>query len=497
MKPGAVLLLVLVTSCPALLWAQASTADLLQARRLYEQKKYSEAAAILERADAAGRAAPADLLLLGMCDTALGLYDKAGQALDKAAILEPNSAGLMAARANIAFMQKRFSDAYKLFSAAHDRDPASATALAGMAASEVNAGVELFSKGEVEKARAAFNHALELDPRSLTALRNIGVLELQLGFPAKAADALEKALALAPEDPQLLRFAFIARSRLGETSAELAILDRLIAVQPADPETWAAKGKLLASQGRTTEANESFQKAVEKGSQDPQPYFALGSARRNRFLLHDAIARAVQLAGALQLEAVQAAQKIRGKDDLKGLNLITTQVSEVRATLGSAIVLLRVIDGDELFEEDLARLQSWYPGSVELRIALARYHAEKEQWQEALAVWKDLLRDHPLEAEAQRGAGQALENLGQRDQAVVSYLRALDLEPTVAELYGSLDRLYANDPEGLRQLLLDRSYRDTRNALLFRELAKVEATLGLASDVEAHNARAAQIESGK
>jgi tetratricopeptide (TPR) repeat protein len=496
MRRVAVLLLVLITFSPALLPAQASTADLLQARQLYEQKKYAEAAAILERADTAGRAMPADLLLLGMCDTALGLYDKAGRALDKAALLEPNSIPLMEARANIAFMKKRYSDAYKLFSAAHDRDPSSATALAGMVASEVNAGVELFSKGEAEKARAAFHHALELDPRSVTALRNIGVLELQLGFPAKAAGALEKALALAPEDPQLLRFAFIARSRLGDIAAELAILERLIAVQPADPETWAAKGKLLALQGRTAEANQAFQKAVEKGSQDPQPYFALGSAQRNRFLLHDAIARAVQLAGALQLEAVQAAQKIKGKDDLKSLNLITTQVSDVRATLGSAVTLLREIDGETLFEEDLARLQSWYPGSVELRIALARYHAEKAQWQEALAAWQGLLRDHPLEAEAQRGAGQAQESLGLRDQAIVSYLRALDLEPKAAELYGALDRLLVNDPEGLRQLLLDRSYRDTRNALLFRELAKVEAALGLASDAEAHNTRAAQIESG-
>jgi tetratricopeptide (TPR) repeat protein len=497
MKPGAALLLVLAALFPASLSAQTSTADLLQARQLYEQKRYGEAAAILERVDTAGKAKPADLLLLAMCDTALGLYDKAGRVLDKAAILEPNSAPVMAARANIAFMQKRFSDAYELFRAAHERDPSSAAALAGMVASEVNAGVELFSKGEVEKARAAFNHALELDPRSAAALRNIGILELQLGFPAKAADALEKALALSPVDPQLLRFAFVARNRLGDIPAELAILDRLIAVLPADPETWAAKGKLLASQGRTAEANQAFQKAVEKGSQDPQPYFALGSAQRNRFLLHDAIARAIQLAGALQLEAVQAAQKIKGKDDLKGLNLITTQVSDVRATLGSAVTLLQEIDGDALFGEDLARLQSWYPGSVELRIALAHYYANKAQWQEALAAWQGLLRDHPLEAEAHRGAGQALENLGRRDQAVVSYLRALDLEPNAADLYGSLDRLHVNDPEGLRQLLLDRSYRDTRNALLFRELAKVDAALGMASDAEAHNARAAQIESGK
>jgi tetratricopeptide (TPR) repeat protein len=214
-------------------------------------------------------------------------------------------------------------------------------------------------------------------------------------------------------------------------------------------------------------------------------------------MLHDAIGKAVQLAGALQLQAAQAVQKATGKEDLAGLRLLTVQAGEVRATLGSAMTLLRDIDGDALFEEDLVRLQSWYPGSMELLSGLARYDAEKGRWMDALAAWRKVLQDHPLDADAQAGAGHAQEKLGDREQAILAIRRALDTTPGAPELYADLERLYADDTAGLRQDLLDSTYRDTRNALLFRELAKVEAGMGLASDAEAHNTRAAVIESGQ
>jgi Flp pilus assembly protein TadD len=495
MRRGAFLLVLLVI-CPALLFAQTSTADLLQAQRLFDQKKYAEAVVFLERADQRGQAKPADLVLLGMSYTELQQYDKAGSALDKAAILQPKSTALMAARGSLAFALKRFSDAFALFQAAHELDPGSASALAGMVASLVDEGAELFTYGKADAARKKLLQALEYDRGSIPAMRNLAILELQAGAPAKAALQLEKAIAQSPKDAQLLRLLFLARNRQGDTAAQVFVLERLTEVQPADPEPWAAKGRLLESQGRGSEAAAAFRQAVDRGSQDPLPYFRLGASERSRFLLHDAVGKAVQLAGALELQAAQAAQKIKGKDDLHGMKLLTAQADEVRATLGSSLTMLRQIDGDQLFEDDLTRLQSWYPGSVELLAALGRFYAEESRWKNALDAWALILRDHPLQAEAQFATGQALENLGDRDGAILAYRRALDLQPAAADIYAALERLYAEDLSGLRQVLLDRSYRDTRNAMLFRELAKVETSLGLASDADAHNARAAQIESG-
>ena len=496
MKRGLTLCVLLMLAFPTLLSAQSLNAGLLQARQLFDQKKFAEAAILLERADQAGQAKPSDLVLLGMSYTELALYDKARSALDKAAILQPQSAALMAARANLSFVQKRFSDAFDLFKAAHELDPASPTAVAGMVAALVNGGGELFTQGKVDEARRKFLMALVYDPGSVPAMRNLALLELQAGAPDKAAAQLEKAVAQSPKDAQLLRLLFLARNRQGDTAAQVSVLDQLNAVQPADPEPWAVKGRLLESQGKDPEAAAAFQQAVQRGSQDPLPYYRLGASGRNRFLLHDSISKAVQLAGALQLEAAQAAQKVKGKDDLRGVKLITTQVEEVRATLGSALTLLRQLDGDPLFEEDLKRLQSWYPGTIELLAAMARFYAEKAQWNSALRAWQQILQDHPMEPEAQSGVGQALEKLGSHDQAILAYRRALDLRPASPDIYAALERLYAEDLAALRQILVDTSYRDTRNALLFRELAKIETSLGLTPDADAHTSRAVQIESG-
>ena len=73
-------------------------------------------------------------------------------------------ADLMAARGSLAL--KRFSDAFTLFQAAHELDPGSASALAGMEASLVDEGAELFIRGKTEEARKRLLQALEYDPGS-------------------------------------------------------------------------------------------------------------------------------------------------------------------------------------------------------------------------------------------------------------------------------------------------------------------------------------------
>jgi len=250
-------------------------------------------------------------------------------------------------------------------------------------------------------------------------------------------------------------------------------------------------------QGKEASALEEFRLAVDRGSQDPLPYLRVGAAELNRYILHDAVGKSVQLIATFQIQASKAVGKARKAEDLQGAKLLTTKVEEVRATLASALSLLREIDGDALFEEDLTRLQEWYPGSVDLSAGLGRLFKEKERWGDSLAVWERILHDHPLDAEAREGAGLAMEKQGQTDQAIMAYRRALEVDPRSADLYAALRRLYTGREDELRQVLLDRSYRDTRNALLFRELAGLESGLGLAEDAAIHSARAVEIDSGK
>jgi tetratricopeptide (TPR) repeat protein len=493
-RAAAVLMLFLPLSTLA---AQTPAGESPQARALFDQKKYAEAVVILQREQRAGNPSPADLVLLGMCYTELGELEKAGTALDTAALLAPRSVALLDARANLSFARKRYEEALGLFREAHGIDPSDKNAVMGMVASLANSGVELFGQGKTEEARRHFQEALMLDPRSVPGLRNMGILELEKGDPGTAAEYLERGLALSPKNVELMKLLFLARNRQGDTAAMLPILDQLIEAQPGDPEPHAMKGRLLELQGKPTDAMEEFARAAERGSQDPLPYLRVGASRKDRFLLHDAVSRAVQLISAFEIQASQAIGKARKAEDMQGAKLLVTKVEEVRATLSSSLSLLREIDGDAVFEEDLARLQSWYPGSVDLSAGLGRLFTEKGRWKEALSAWQRILREHPLDAEAQEGAGLSMEKLGLAEQAIMAYRRALESKPNSAGLYAALRRLYAGREGELREVLLDRSFRDTRNALLFRQLAELETSLGLAEDAATHSARAVEIESGK
>jgi hypothetical protein len=81
MRRAWLLLLAALLFLPASIGAEAVDAGLLQARQLYAQRKFSEAAAILVKLDQGGRLKPADLVLLGLCDIELARLDEARAAL--------------------------------------------------------------------------------------------------------------------------------------------------------------------------------------------------------------------------------------------------------------------------------------------------------------------------------------------------------------------------------------------------------------------------------
>ena len=475
----------------------ALSPDSERARLLFEQKKYVDAAVLLEAVRREGRAGPEDLVLLGSCYTQLNELDKAASVLDAAAMIAPKSVALLDARGNLAFVRKRYADAVDLFRQAHQLQPDDVYAIQGLVASLSNNGVELFGQGKVDDARKAFREALQMDPGSIPALRNLGILELEKGDPGASASYLERALASSPRDVGLLKLLFLARNRQGDIAALLPVLDKLIEVEPGDPEPYAAKGRLLDQQGKAQDALEVFREAARKGSQDPLPYLRVGQAGRNPYVLQDCVGRAVQMISALELGAAQAINASGKPSEMQGARLVTSKIEDIRATLSSALALLRQIEGDPAFVADLARLRSWYPGSVELLHALGSYYKEKQDWSDALSAWNDVLESHPMDRDAQEGAGLALEKLGDTDRAIAAYRRARDLAPEAPELYSALERLYAGHERDLRQVLLDISYRETRNVTLLKELVKIETGLGLTADAAQHQTRVSDIESGK
>ena len=144
--------------------------------------------------------------------------------------------------------------------------------------SDVQSAEEIFlqgnayiQQGNLEKAAAAFEAALQAQPDHLGSLSNLGVVYYQQGRLEDAAVKFEEGLRVAPNDAQLhylLGATRLQQNRLDE--AEKSFL-RARDLQPDLPEAYYGLGALYHLQGKKDEAIEAFERFLEVGpAQDPQ-----------------------------------------------------------------------------------------------------------------------------------------------------------------------------------------------------------------------------------
>ncbi len=465
---------------------------------LYNRGMFEEAARVIEKALDEARAGPFDRALLGLCYLRLEKTAEAEEILEQARRLDPHLSIVHLGLGQLRFEQRRFEEAYGAFSRAAELDPQSRDAREGMVASLINQGAERFSTGEERPAEQKFREALELDPDSVPALRNLGILELERGNPGGALSHLKKARSLAPDDAQVQTLLVRIREEQGDREGLLRELQRLVKLQPRNPDAWAKLGVLYEQHGSDAQAEQAFVQAEQWGSSEP--YYWLAKTRRSISLAHLAAGKAVQKAGLLRF---QAAQRIEGREgelgekDLRKLKELSEKITEPLQILEDTLVLLEELHDDPVgFRDDLLLLNDWYPHSVELKETLAEFHQNQQDWADALAIWESVLRTHPSSVKAQGGRAKALEELGRPEEALLAYRRALDLDPRDARHYDELLRLYGRlgREEELLSLLREQSLRDTRNPVLFGKLAGLEERLGFPEQAAAHRRRQTELE---
>jgi choline-sulfatase len=131
-----------------------------------------------------------------------------------------------------------------------------------------------YRHGSLPMAAQAFARALELDPDRPGVRQNYGKLLRELERYADSEHELRLAVAQSEDDPRArvnLAETLIA-TRKNDEAAQL--LDAVLTKTPADPEALGVKGRLLAAQGRVTEALPYFEKATAATS-DPEPSIEL------------------------------------------------------------------------------------------------------------------------------------------------------------------------------------------------------------------------------
>ena len=125
-----------------------------------------------------------------------------------------------------------------------------------------NRGNALRSLGQFEDALAAHDRAIELSPDFAEAHDNRGVALEHLGRFAEALEAHGRALALRPDSPRTLHNRAAVLLRLSRPRDALISLDRALALSPKFPEALHNRGVALLKLRRPAEALEAVDQAL-------------------------------------------------------------------------------------------------------------------------------------------------------------------------------------------------------------------------------------------
>jgi serine/threonine-protein kinase len=164
-------------------------------------------------------------------------------------------------------------------------DPKFALAWAGLAQTHIwhcNYAAQGGQKGfnaHLAAARETLQRALALEPDLPDALFARATIETNFDYDWKdAAETLRKALALAPQDPALLMWAGNLALARGETTQALDLLRRAVALDPVNAQARAFFGGTLSVLGLQEEARAEYARVIELNPSAPFGHAGVGQS---------------------------------------------------------------------------------------------------------------------------------------------------------------------------------------------------------------------------
>ena len=244
----------------------------------------------------------------------------------------------------------------------------------------IQLGVAAYSNGLMEKALAAFDRALAINPQFAEAHQGRGLALAELGRMNEALAAFNKALEINPQYAEAHYNRGVALGLLGRTSEALNAFDEALKINPWDAETHCNRGVALAKLGRMDEALAAFNKALEINP---------------------------QFAEAHNYRGLALAQLRRTDEALAAFNralAINPQYAEAHYNRGVALGLLG-------------------------------------RTSEALDAFDEALKINPWDAETHCNRGVALANLGRTDEALDAFDKALKINPQYTDAQNARQQL--------------------------------------------------------
>lgn len=151
-------------------------------------------------------------------------------------------------------------------------------------------GVELYRRGRLAEAAAAFAALLATQPANVDALQMMGLVELARGDAASALRHFVEALKTRPGAPQLLANQGLALAAQGRNDDALASFDQALKSKAKFPEALNGRGSVLAAMGRLDDALQSYDRALSAKGDYAEAHFNRANALRQLGRFADALA---------------------------------------------------------------------------------------------------------------------------------------------------------------------------------------------------------------
>lgn len=293
---------------------------------------------------------------------------------------------------NALLQQGRYEEARREFARVTHEHPAAAPAF-------VLLGVAQMQLNDRHAARVSLRHALELDPRSVNALYNLGVLALDEDRPGEAITYLEKAARLGPASPELAVNLVRAHLGTGDRKGGLRVAENARKAFKDSPALHLALGNSFLAHGMASEAAASLKAASALAPSQPEILLPLADA-------------------CLQLSDLSCANDALSKTG--------ADTAEVHFLKGKAALLAR--RDDEGFQEIETAIQR-APGNLNYRLTLARYYQKYGQQQKAIAAFEQAEKLAPDAAEISYGLAVSYFIQDDFNRAAELSTRALRLNP--------------------------------------------------------------------
>jgi tetratricopeptide (TPR) repeat protein len=159
------------------------------------------------------------------------------------------------------------------------------------AGEHLDLGMDYHDQGELDKAIAEFEKAIELDPNNAGAHRNLGTAYGEQGKWEESAAAYERAIDIDPTYGEAYGDVVGAYFSLNRIPEALTAGEKAIELAPYYATAYNNLGILYGSQGQIDTAIALFEKAIELDPNDANAHYNLGFAYENLDQLDQAVAQ--------------------------------------------------------------------------------------------------------------------------------------------------------------------------------------------------------------